>query len=346
MGSILTRNGRHTALIRLKKHGHIVHSESKTFGSKREAEKWMKHREVELEKQQVRSLDPILSDVIDRYINENEKIIGRTKAQCLRTIKKADIGKLPVSKIDSVAVSAWLKGMNVQPSTRGNYLSHLRAVAGVARDLWDYPLDPDQLRKAAVAGNKMGTVKKSNTRTRRPSVEEMNRIVDYFRDRDRRGEGFIPMTDIIEFALFSCRRQDEITRIEWVDVQKERVLVRDMKHPGQKIGNDTSCRIPPEAARVIDRQPRVSDRVFPFVTKSVSSAFTKACAFLEIDNLHFHDLRHEGTSRLFEMGWTIPQVAEVTGHRSWASLKRYAHLEHSGDKWAGWTTVLPPVASS
>jgi hypothetical protein len=41
--------------------------------------------------------------------------------------------------------------------------------------------------------------------------------------------------------------------------------------------------------------------------------------------LHFHDLRHEGISRLFEMGRTIPQAASVSGHRSWASLQRYSH---------------------
>jgi len=57
---------------------------------------------------------------------------------------------------------------------------------------------------------------------------------------------------------------------------------------------------------------------------------------LGIDDLHFHDLRHEGCSRLFELGWTIPQVASVSGHRSWQSLKRYSHLRQSGDKLACW----------
>jgi integrase len=52
--------------------------------------------------------------------------------------------------------------------------------------------------------------------------------------------------------------------------------------------------------------------------------------------LHFHDLRHEGISRLFEVGRSIPQVAAVSGHRSWQSLQRYAHLRQTGDKYAGW----------
>jgi integrase len=55
-----------------------------------------------------------------------------------------------------------------------------------------------------------------------------------------------------------------------------------------------------------------------------------------IDDLHFHDLRHDGISRLFEMGKTIPQAASVSGHKSWQSLQRYAHLKQTGDKYAGW----------
>jgi Phage integrase family len=45
-----------------------------------------------------------------------------------------------------------------------------------------------------------------------------------------------------------------------------------------------------------------------------------------IDGLHFHDLRHEGASRLFEAGLSIEQVALVTGHKDWKMLRRYANL--------------------
>jgi integrase len=57
---------------------------------------------------------------------------------------------------------------------------------------------------------------------------------------------------------------------------------------------------------------------------------------LDIKDLKFHDLRHEGVSRLFELGKTIPQVASVSGHRSWQNLQRYTHIRTVGDKWANW----------
>ena len=46
-----------------------------------------------------------------------------------------------------------------------------------------------------------------------------------------------------------------------------------------------------------------------------------------LSNLHFHDLRHEATSRLFEKGLGVMEVASMTGHKSLAMLKRYTHVE-------------------
>lgn len=109
-----------------------------------------------------------------------------------------------------------------------------------------------------------------------------------------------------------------------------------MKHPGEKIGNDTWCELPPEATAIIESMPRVDKCIFPFSTDAISAAFTRAMQFLGIDDLHFHDLRHEGVSRLFEMGRSVAQVASVSGHRSWSSLKRYTHLRQVGDKYSGW----------
>ena len=67
-------------------------------------------------------------------------------------------------------------------------------------------------------------------------------------------------------------------------------------------------------------------RVFPHHHKSAGTAFHRACRELGIRDLHFHDLRHEATSRLFEAGLTIEKVALVTGHKDWKMLRRYTNL--------------------
>lgn len=50
-------------------------------------------------------------------------------------------------------------------------------------------------------------------------------------------------------------------------------------------------------------------------------------AKLGIEDLRLHDLRHEGISRLFEAGLQIQEVALISGHVSWAALKRYTHIK-------------------
>jgi integrase len=65
----------------------------------------------------------------------------------------------------------------------------------------------------------------------------------------------------------------------------------------------------------------------PKTAPSVSDAFAKLTKRLEINNLRFHDLRHEAVSRLFERGFSIEQVALVSGHKDWKQLKRYTNLK-------------------
>lgn len=177
---------------------------------------------------------------------------------------------------------------------------------------------------------------------------EITRLLAHFHGIKARRPNSTPMADITLFALFSTRRQEEITRIQWADLDTEggRVLVRDMKHPGDKEGNHQWVDMPPEAMRIIQRQPRTSGAIFPYSTDAIGAAFTRACKVLGIDDLHFHDLRHEGVTRLFELGWSIPRVVGVSGHRSWQSLKRYTHIRQTGISGGRWNrgTGIEPVA--
>ena len=73
---------------------------------------------------------------------------------------------------------------------------------------------------------------------------------------------------------------------------------------------------------------RKSGFLFPYQADSVSAAFTRGCQNLEppIIDLHFHDLRHRATASFFRMGLDIPQVALLTGHKTWAMLRRYTKI--------------------
>lgn len=351
MGTINARKRKdgsvgYTAQILRKKGGAIVLREAKTFDRRREAEAWIRFRETELDKpgalERAKAPSNTLANAIDMYVKESEKSIGRTKAQCLKSIKEYAIANMDCATIRSEHITAFARELlagDRQPQTVGNYISHLAAVFRVARPAWGIPLDQAVMKDAQIVLGKLGTISKSAERDRRPTLPELDKLMEHFIDRQKRAPGSAPMHKIIAFAIFSTRRQEEITRIKSVDLDKShsRILVRDMKHPGQKQGNDVWVELPPEALRIIESMPRRGDRIFPYGTNAISAAFTRACKLLEIDDLHFHDLRHEGVSRLFEMGRTIPLAASVSGHRSWNSLQRYSHLREVGDKFAGWT---------
>jgi integrase len=347
MGSIISRKRAdgtiaYLAKIAIMREGVVVLRESRTFDRRPAAKAWIDRREKELavpgalDRVKLDKNDPPLSAAIDRYIAESEKAMGKTKAQVLRTIKTYPIAAKKCSAVDAEALCDFAKSLPVTPQTRGNYLSHLSSVFTVARPMWKYPLDRQAMDDALVVLRRMGIISKSGERDRRPTLDELDKLMEHFGVVRKRRPDAIPMQKIIAFAIFSTRRQDEISRIVWKDLEPGRVMVRDMKHPGEKAGNDTWCDLVPEAEAIIRSMPPSNANIFPAAADTISAAFTRACQFLGIEDLHFHDLRHDGISRLFEMGWNIPHAAAVSGHRSWASLKRYTHLRQTGDKYENW----------
>jgi integrase len=211
----------------------------------------------------------------------------------------------------------------VTPQTVANYLSHLAAVFAIARPAWGYQLDRNAMKDAFVVAKRLGITTRSRARDRRPTMNELDKLMTHFGERLECRPSSVPMQKIMAFAIFSTRRLEEISRIGWTDLdaQGSRMLIRDMKNPGEKIGNDVWCGLPPEALQIIVSMPKASTEIFPYSTDAIGAAFTRACQFLGIVDLHFRDLRVDGVSRLFEMGLSIPPVASVSGHRAWSSLK-------------------------
>ena len=367
MGTIVPRKRRdgsigYTAQIRIKRAGKVIHTEAETFEREAAARAWMKKREYELSqpgaldpKPEVK--DPPVSEVIDQYNREKLKEHGKTKTQVLRTIAASPFGKLRCSQATSQAVVDYASGLTSQPQTVLNYMSHLASIYTVARPAWGYPLDPQAMADAMVVLRKLGRVARSNQRDRRPTFDELDKLLKHFEVALLKAPHTLPMPRLVLFAMFSTRRQEEITRLSLKDLDRQHleIIVRDMKNPGEKIGNDVRTQLPEYALRLIDaqlgapkKQPKKGkdrDLIFPYNPQSISTSFARACETLGIEDLHFHDLRHEGISWLFEQGNTIPQVACVSGHRSWTSLKRYTHMRAQGDKYANWAwlnKLAPP----
>jgi len=129
MGTITIRhrdNGSpaYRAQVRIKVKGKVIHQETQTFDRRQAAGAWMARRETELREpgalERVRSAehDPPLRDVIDIYIKDNERAIGRTKAQVLRSIKTYPIADKRCSKITSADIVQFVKAIPTSGTLR------------------------------------------------------------------------------------------------------------------------------------------------------------------------------------------------------------------------------------
>lgn len=349
MGSVQARPRKdgsitYTAQVRIKRGGRVLITKAASFESEAEARKWITRTEAALarpgavETAAERKRWMTVGDAIQRYVREHRGRIGKTKAQVLNATLSFPIALIRLPDLRSSHIVAFAQELvdgERAPSTVGNYLSHLSAVLALVKPAWGIEIDRAAMADAQKAASALGLTGKSRRRTRRPTLAELEKLMDHFVDRSKRRNA-LPMHRVVAFALYSTRRQDEIARITWGDLEPGRVMVRDMKHPGEKDGNDVWCELPPEAERIVFASPRVDARIFPYEAKTVSATFTRACKLLGIEDLHFHDLRHEGISRQFEMGRTLPLAASVSGHRSWQSLQRYTHIKATGDKFEGW----------
>lgn len=335
------------ARVRIMKDGVIVLAETETFDRKQAAQAWIKKRETELSEpgaiEHAGRPDPTLKQVIDQYLSEllATRNVGDTKKNTLRQIARTDLAAMRVSQINSTHLVEYARNRilvdGVQPQTASQDILILSSVFNVANAAWGYQVDYDDIRKTKAVMNKLGIWSKSKNRERTATTEEIDRLMTYFMDRQRRRKAMMPMTKVIAFALFSTRRLDEICRIKWEHLDDTSVLVEDMKHPRIKWGNHVRCTVPPEAMAVIKSMPRTSDRIFPFTGDAIGANYQRACKWLGIENLTFHDLRHTGITRQFELDNDVPYVASVSGHRQWQQLARYTHFKGHGDKYANAT---------
>jgi integrase len=348
---------RYTAIVRIRSGQTVVLSESKTFGFRSAANTWAKRREVALEEpaeleraiRQAAEAAVVckLNELIRWYI-DTFRAIGkwrRSKQTSLEFLERHPIRERDARKLTSQALIEHVQTRRANgtgPATVANDLTWIGVVLRAAKSVKGLAVKPEIVSEARSACRELRLISKSRRRDRRPTAEELMKLDQYFSNRHRSG---IPMLDIWHFALESAKREDEICRLEWTDNDEatQTGLVRDAKHPRHKDGNHRRFKYTPEAWVIVQRQPRTSARIFPYNSKSVGTAFTRACKVLGIFDLRFHDGRHEGTSRLFERGYQIHEVAQFTLHESWNELKRYTNLRPENVRALPGPTLAQPA---
>jgi integrase len=328
----------YTARVRMKRDGKVIHQETETFDRKPLALAWANKREAELAAPGAldRAMNPLtFGELLTRCVEHLEAVepIGRSKHSTIRVLTRSPIGSVSIHALTTRVIIEHCRQRKldgISTATINGDLVHIRTACKMGRAMFGLDIDLHIVEDATTQLKSLGWISGSRRRTRRPTEDELARLRAYFTDRSTRRNSALPMADVMDFAIASCRRQEEITRLRWDSLRESdrTAIVSDLKHPRHKTGNDRRFKVLQDAWDIIQRQPRTeSPYIFPFVSTAIGSAFTSACRTLEINDLHFHDLRHHGVSLLFERGYSIQEVQMISLHDSWTTLQRYTHLQ-------------------
>jgi integrase len=320
--------------VQVRRAGNLPMSAS--FDTRMAAERWarMQEREADLARSGGHQVAVgTLANLLDSYNSEVGRLrpFGRSKQRSLDTLRRK-LGTIKLRELTAGRIIAFAKERHKEgagPVTIGIDLSYLGTVLRTMRAIRRLGVSDEPVREAMTALRLIGLIDKSKERDRRPTQDELDRLTAHYR---LPGVTQLPMADLIEFAVATGMRREEITRLQWADLKAEArtITIRDRKHPRAKKGNDE--RVPLlavtgyDALAIIQRQPRKAPWIFPVNADTISCIFPRACRALGIEDLHFHDLRHEATSRFFEAGLAVEQVALITGHKDWKTLRRYTQL--------------------
>jgi integrase len=306
-----------------------------TFETKREASDWAGQLEVQAHHIRASGFAPppknaTLADLIDKHVEDAAQLPGKTKAATLAMLRR-ELGKVKLSALSAIVLRDFIDrriDAGAGGVTVAGDLSFLSNVLKWGRHVRRIDI-PERLALEARASLKhRGLDTRGKERTREPTDGELARLYAYWQANPRQ---IIDMPLMCRFALASGMRLGEICRIEAKDVDAagRTVIIRDRKDPRHKAGNDQTVPLLADAWAIV--QPRLAAAdgglIFPYRADSASTAFTRACAVLGIEDLHFHDLRHRAAAQFFRMGLDIPRVALLTGHKTWAMLRRYTDIK-------------------
>ena len=259
---------------------------------------------------------PTIGQLIERYAAE----IRTVPQFCGLLASKIASVTAPGTSQDYISLAKDRRKV-VAPATVLHDMAALKGVLSYAKPGWGYDEVTDEpIREAWPILRKYGLVGTSKRRTRIPSAEESRNIIAWFDAGNAHTR--VPMPDIVEFQESSTRRISETCRIEWgdVDPQTMTLLVKNMKHPTRKAGNHKRVALPLRAFAILMRQPRrtnePTERCFPYPAKTIERLYKRAVVALGYEDLHLHDSRRGGTTKLLKEGRTPQEIRLVTGHET------------------------------
>jgi integrase len=309
-----------------------------TFKYKRDAEAWARKVESEIERgihvPAPQSAKRTLADLLDRYIAE---ILPKKRRQRATQIKqlhwwRAELGAYLLNNVTPEMIGACRDKLLTETTCRGQlrsgatvnrYLAALSHAYSVAVKEWGW-LEASPLRRVTKEVESRGRVRFLSDDERLRLLTECRRARNPY------------LYTVVVLALSTGARAGELLGLTWdtVDLRSGRLTFADTKN-----GERRAVTVSGHALELLEAHARVrridSRLLFPSLKGDkpleMRAAFVAAVKRAKIENFRFHDLRHSAASYLAMGGATLPELAEILGHKTLQMVKRYAHLsdEHT-----------------
>lgn len=329
-------------------------AQSRTFSYKEDAERWVRALERELETtgfvDRREAERNSLSEVLLRYQREVTPLKRSASMEAVKInvlLKDEALSKVKISAVTSSVVAAWRdrRLRVVTGATVNREMDVLSTVINHARREWGIHMEnPIQLVKRP---------EKARARDRRFSEVEEKYLLAALTGGKRQADGTFSkgarnpwLLPLVTLAIETAMRRGELLASRWehVDLERQTVYL-----PHTKNGDSRSVPLSRKAVSILQGLRSLDDDgaheglVFRTTPAALRKGFSRALeraseqyqadchsagtrpvlGFLE--DVHFHDTRHEATSRLANKLSNVLELSAVTGHRDLRMLQRYYH---------------------
>lgn len=302
--------------VQVRRAGYRSHT--KSFSRISEACVWARAQEVDIDRNEAgitRPVTTLLSDLLKRYLQEitPHKKSKDSEARRISRLLRDPISRTRLCDLSPDKLASFRDTRLKDGQRAASYdLQIIRHTINIAQMEWGVPLKENPV-------NQIRMPSPLKPRERRLNLNEYEKLLSF----SENSRSFF-LTPLIILGVETGMRLGEMLQVTWKDLDKDNstLLLKDTKNGSSRIIPLTQ-----HAMDVIEKLPKGNKNIIPVTYSAVKSAWQRLCNRAEIEDLRFHDLRHEAISRFFEYGLTLPEIANISGHYTKSQLLRYAHSD-------------------
>ncbi len=312
MASITKRQNKWRVQIRKQGYRYF----SKTFFNKDNAIRWARRIEYEMDAGRHtlhNGEDFTLGELLMKYMNEIT-ILKKSRIQesyCIQKLLQESFCSNPLYKLTMHQVQSFKKRRANSPVALRHELIVIRHCLKVARSEWG-------LNLKEIPFEQISLPKPPKSRKRRLSKEEYQRL--YKASKKMKINYIWP---IVLFAIETGMRRGEILKLKWsnINFDDRTAYLEDTKN-----GEDRYVPLSIKVIELLSSIKQSNNLVFPVSSNAVRLSWERLKRKANVNNLRFHDLRHEALSRFTEKGLNPIEISEISGHKQLTQLRNYTHL--------------------